>query len=78
MNKPDGAKRASRRALLIGGGLVAAGAAALALRKRDLGAPHDEYFAGLSRALADAGLARPTLVVDRARMMANVNGKTRP
>jgi D-serine deaminase-like pyridoxal phosphate-dependent protein len=65
--------RANRRALLIGAGAALAGAGALALRKRDMGGSHDAYFADLSRALAEAGLARPTLVVDRGRMLANVD-----
>jgi D-serine deaminase-like pyridoxal phosphate-dependent protein len=77
MNRSDQAparRRSSRRTLLIGAaGVAAAGAAALALRKRDKGGAHDEYFMALSRALNEAGLARPTLVVDRARMLANVD-----
>jgi D-serine deaminase-like pyridoxal phosphate-dependent protein len=34
---------------------------------------HDAYFAGLTQALRGAGLARPALIVDHARMMANVD-----
>ena len=33
---------------------------------------HDAYFKGLSDALKRAGLMRPTLVIDRARLAANV------
>jgi D-serine deaminase-like pyridoxal phosphate-dependent protein len=67
------AERRDRRALLIGGGLALAAAGALALRKTDRGGAHDAYFRAVSQALTQAGLARPTLVVDRARMLANVD-----
>ena len=33
---------------------------------------HDAYFAGLQAALKRAGVAQPTLVVDRQRLDANV------
>jgi D-serine deaminase-like pyridoxal phosphate-dependent protein len=72
MNQTEPKKMRSRRGLLIGAGAAVTIAAALALRKPDRGGAHDDYFLGLSRALAEAGLARPTLVVDRARMLANV------
>jgi D-serine deaminase-like pyridoxal phosphate-dependent protein len=42
------------------------------MRKRDEGGPHDAYFLGLSSALERAGLARPTLVIDQARLQANI------
>ncbi|HEY0589378.1 MAG TPA: alanine racemase [Pseudoduganella sp.] len=60
-----------RRAVItaIGAGLV--GAAALAVRPRDKGAPHAEYFARTSQALRAAGIATPTMVIDRDRLMAN-------
>jgi D-serine deaminase-like pyridoxal phosphate-dependent protein len=60
--------------MLIGAG--AAGAltiGALALRNPDRGGGHDSYFQAMSRALAQAGLAHPTLVVDRAHMLANAD-----
>ncbi|MDX2275306.1 MAG: alanine racemase [Hyphomonadaceae bacterium] len=65
----------NRRRLLIGGGAAALlTAGALALRKPDRGAGgHDAYFQALSQALAEAGLAHPVLVVDRARMLANAD-----
>ncbi|WKB55403.1 alanine racemase [Eleftheria terrae] len=58
--------------------LKAAGAAALlagvaaALRPADRGAPHAPYFATLQRALAEAGLARPAIVIDRERLQHNL------
>ncbi len=43
------------------------------LREPDRGAGgHDEYFAGLSAALKRAGIAAPTLVIDKARLAANI------
>lgn len=60
-----------RRAVItaIGAGLV--GAAALAVRPRDKGAPHAEYFARTSQALRAAGIATPTMVIDKDRLLAN-------
>ena len=44
-----------------------------ALRARDRGAGgHDGYFEGLSKALKRAGIAEPTLVIDRPRLAANI------
>jgi D-serine deaminase-like pyridoxal phosphate-dependent protein len=43
------------------------------LRPRDRGAGgHDAYFTALSAALRQAGIAEPTLVIDRARLAANI------
>ena len=43
------------------------------LREADRGAGgHDAYFAGLQAALKRAGVAQPTLVVDRRRLEANI------
>ncbi len=53
----------------IGAGLV--GVAALAVRPRDKGAPHAEYFARASQALRTAGIATPTMVIDKDRLLAN-------
>lgn len=44
----------------------------MAARRSDRGGPHSAYFQTLSRALHAAGLSRPTLVVDRARLDANI------
>ena len=63
----------SRRTLVVAGGALATAAAAAALRPSDRGAGgHSPYFAGLSAALKRAGIAQPTLVVDRARLAANI------
>ncbi len=50
---------------------LAGGAAALGLRPAETGAPHDAFFTRLSKALRDAGLTQPTLVIDRERLHAN-------
>jgi D-serine deaminase-like pyridoxal phosphate-dependent protein len=43
------------------------------LREKDRGAGgHDAYFAGLQEALKRAGVGKPTLVVDRRRLEANI------
>lgn len=47
------------------------GGAALGLRPAEGGAPHDAFFTRLSKALRDAGLNQPTLVIDRERLHAN-------
>lgn len=60
-----------RRHLLLGG-MALAGAGALALRPAERGAMHGSYFQGLSAALKRAGLMRPVLVVDKARLEANI------
>lgn len=62
-----------RRTMMIGGGaLVLAGIGAATFRPGEIGAMHDAYFKGLSDALKRAGLMRPTLVIDRARLAANI------
>lgn len=63
-----------RRAVLIGGGatLALAGIGAGALRPEEVGGMHNPYFNGLAGALKRAGLNRPTLVIDRQRLNANI------
>jgi D-serine deaminase-like pyridoxal phosphate-dependent protein len=62
-----------RRTMIAGGGaLVLAGIGAVVFRPGEVGGMHDTYFKGLSDALKRAGLMRPTLVIDRARLAANV------
>jgi D-serine deaminase-like pyridoxal phosphate-dependent protein len=60
-----------RRRLLLGAAL-AAPLAALALKPRTNRGAHDAYFRTLQSALADAGLMRPTLVIDRQRLDHNL------
>jgi D-serine deaminase-like pyridoxal phosphate-dependent protein len=64
--------RWTRRRMLLGGAAIAAAATVFALRKRDHGGSHDAYFLSLSQALREAGIAKPVLVIDRARLRANM------
>jgi D-serine deaminase-like pyridoxal phosphate-dependent protein len=58
--------------MFIGAGVAAVGLGVM-LRPADHGAGgHDAYFAGISAALRAAGIAHPTLVIDRARLSANI------
>jgi D-serine deaminase-like pyridoxal phosphate-dependent protein len=66
-----------RRRTLIGAlGLGVIGAGALALRPSRRGEAHAAYFRDLGQALKAAGIATPTLVIDRARLRANVGQVT--
>lgn len=66
-----GAFSGKRRALLAAA--IAAPVAWVAAKKpRRHGGAHDEYFLGLQAALREAGLYRPTLVIDRARLAHNL------
>jgi D-serine deaminase-like pyridoxal phosphate-dependent protein len=64
--------RWTRRRMLLGGAAIAAAATVFALRKRDHGGAHDAYFLALSQALREAGIAKPVLLIDRARLRANM------
>ena len=61
-------KRLSRRARFLARGLLALGVGA---RDRGEGG-HAAYFAQMSAALKRAGIAEPTLVIDRQRLEANI------
>ena len=61
-------QRRSRRALRLARGVMAL---SLGPRPR-AGGGHDAYFAGLAAAMNRAGLAQPTLVIDRQRLEANI------
>jgi D-serine deaminase-like pyridoxal phosphate-dependent protein len=60
-----------RRSLIIGGA-TGLGLGWL-LRPGDRGADHSRYFQDVSAALDGAELARPTLVIDRSKLLANVS-----
>ncbi|MFT3857590.1 MAG: alanine racemase [Aquabacterium sp.] len=61
-----------RRRQLLWATTAGLGAAAVwGLRPHDQGHPHAPYFAQLARALKAAGVAMPTLVIDRERLHAN-------
>jgi len=57
---------------MLGGGAAAAVVALAVARKGNRGGPHDAYFLALSKALHDAGIARPVLIIDRTRLRSNV------
>lgn len=62
----------SRRTLFLGGAAVAAGGAVLMNKPHDHSGPRDPYFLSIQAALIGAGIAWPTLVIDRARLSDNV------
>ncbi|MCA8902647.1 MAG: hypothetical protein KDA53_15515, partial [Hyphomonas sp.] len=61
----------SRRTLLAGGALLAGGTALMS-KPKDHSGPRDSYFLELQAALIAAGIAAPVLVIDKARLTANV------
>ena len=63
----------NRRRFLTAAAVLGAAGLGLALRPRDRGANHTRYYADLGKALDRAGRARPTLVVDRQRLLANAD-----
>ena len=62
----------TRRNVLAASGLAAA-AGLLSARPADHGGAHNGYFKRLSEALREAGLARPTLIVDKALLHQNID-----
>jgi D-serine deaminase-like pyridoxal phosphate-dependent protein len=62
----------SRRTLFLGGAAVAAGGAVLMNKPHDHSGPRDPYFLSVQAALLGAGIAWPTLVIDRKRLSDNV------
>ncbi len=63
----------SSKRRLLAGGLALGGLGLLGLaRPGSKGGNHNAYFIGLGKALDQAGLARPTLVIDRQRLQQNI------
>ncbi len=62
-----------KRRTVILGGIGGAAALTALLRPGDRGGEHSAYFTSISRALDAAGLATPTLVIDRQRMLDNIS-----
>lgn len=62
----------SRRSLMLGGGAII-GVTALMSKPSDKSGARDPYFLSIQNALMQAGIATPTLVVDRARLNANID-----
>ena len=65
-------KPPARRAVLAVGGGAAALAAVSLWPHPEIAGGHPPYFARLSGALRRAGVAEPTLVIDRSRLAANI------
>jgi len=63
----------NRRRFLTAAAVLGAGGLGLALRPSDRGASHTQYYVDLTKALDKAGLARPTLLIDRKRLLANAD-----
>lgn len=61
----------TRRHLIIGS-LLGGGALATALKPQDQGAGHSAYFKAISKALDTASAAKPTLVIDKQKLLANI------
>jgi D-serine deaminase-like pyridoxal phosphate-dependent protein len=59
-----------RRKFMLAAGIGAAGL--IALKPSAKGAPHNSYFTEVSQALRQAGIATPTLVIDRQQLQKNV------
>ncbi len=62
----------SRRMVLLGGAGLA-GAAAIMTKPSDHSGPREPYFLQVQSALKAAGIATPTLVIDRARLNHNID-----
>jgi hypothetical protein len=63
----------SSKRRLLDGGRALGGLGILGLAKPgSLGGNHNAYFMGLGKALDEAGLARPTLVIDRQRLQQHI------
>ena len=64
--------RPSRRNIILGGTAIL-GVATLMSKPGDKSGPRDPYFVDMQKALLVAQIATPTLVIDRARLNANVD-----
>ncbi len=62
----------SRRSLILGGTAII-GAATLMSKPSDKSGPRDPYFLQIQSALKASEIATPTLVIDRARLNANID-----
>jgi D-serine deaminase-like pyridoxal phosphate-dependent protein len=66
-------KGPSRRLVIAGAGAIGVAGLGYGLRSSDHGAGgHDVYFEALSAALRRAGIAQPTLIIDRQKLAANI------
>ncbi|WP_353405656.1 DSD1 family PLP-dependent enzyme [Pseudoteredinibacter isoporae] len=65
----------TKRNMLLG--LGAGTLAAVALRPKDKGGAHSDYFKSLSVGLEDASLAQPSLLIDKSRLHKNIDTLTK-
>lgn len=65
-------KNISRRNFLLGGAALASVGAATTFKPGDNGRNHSDYFVALSSALDRQHIARPTLVIDKDQLLANI------
>ena len=72
MNEAKGERLMSRRKLILAGVVGSTALATYAIKPRDNGAPHSRYFQKLSVALDEAGISRPTLVIDKEVLGQNI------
>ncbi|KCZ57721.1 alanine racemase [Hyphomonas chukchiensis] len=62
----------SRRNVILGGAALV-GVTALMMKPGDKSGPRDAYFLDVQKALIATGIAQPTMVVDKARLNANID-----
>ena len=62
----------SRRNVILGGAALV-GVTAMMVKPGDKSGPRDAYFLDVQKALIAAGIAQPTMVVDKARLNANID-----
>jgi len=62
----------NRRKILLGGLAAGATAATWGIKPADIGQNHSPYFVSLSDALDNKQLAKPTLVVDKEKLLKNI------
>lgn len=63
----------SRRTFLIAGGIGAIGLGYMTIKQNDNSGERDPYFLRLQNALMQSGIAKPTLVIDLARLNSNID-----
>lgn len=63
----------SRRTFLIAGGIGALGIGYMTVKKPDKSGARDPYFLKMQNTLMQSGFAKPTLVIDLARLNSNIN-----
>ncbi|MEH6345639.1 MAG: DSD1 family PLP-dependent enzyme [Bermanella sp.] len=63
----------NRRKILLGGLAAGATAATWGIKPADIGENHSPYFVSISNALDTKQLAKPTLVVDKKKLLQNIS-----